>query len=167
MYKGLLHTLHETQRRNAIHRGQSPWGVDTEIMDRLSPAAEEDWDRVKQRFTRFRANVRARYMNSDYGSDPLLVLEVKPLGNNFPTTKPPNSETPWHISVDFYNRENADELKALVNKYRKFEVKTLVGHIQGSSFELDTLRCDVGTDPLLQHLHQQGYYGDRPLHISL
>ena len=90
--------LHEIQRKNAIHKGASPWGVDTEIMDRLSPAAEEDWDRVKQRFTRFRANVRARYMNSDYGSDPLLVLEVQPLGGNFPTTTSKLGNTLAHFS---------------------------------------------------------------------
>ena len=167
MYKGLLHNLHETQRRNAIHKGRVAPGVDTDVMNRLSPESLEDWDKVVRRFTRFRAKVRARYMNAAYGSDPLLVLEVQPLGGNFPTTKPPNSETPWHISVDFYNRGNARELKALVNKYRQFEVKTLVGHIQGASFELDTLRCDVGSDPLLQHLHRLGYYGNRPLHISL
>jgi len=59
-------------------------------------------------------------MNAAYGSDPLLVLEIQPIGN-FPTTKPPNTETPWHVSVGFYSDEHAREFKALVNKYRKFE----------------------------------------------
>ena len=101
--------LHEAQRRNAIHKGASNWGEDTEIMNRLTPQAEEDWENVKMRFTRFKAMVRARYMNSDYGADPLLVLEGKPLkqrGMQFPTTKPPNSETPWHITIDFSNSGN-------------------------------------------------------------
>ena len=166
MHRGILHDLHETQRKNAIHKGRIAPGVDTDVMDRLSPASLADWDGVVRRFTRFRAKVRARYMNAAYGTDPLLVLEIQPIGN-FPTTKPPNSEIPWHISVAFYSDENKREFKALVDKYRKFEIKTLVGHIQGASFELDTLRCDVGSDPLLQHLHRLGYYGNRPLHISL
>ena len=166
MYKGLLNNLHEIQRKNAIHKGSIAPGIDTDVMNRLSPESLADWDRVVRRFTRFRAKVRARYMNAAYGTDPLLVLEIQPIGI-FPTTKPPNSETPWHISVGFYSDEHAREFKALVDKYRKFEIKTLVGHIQGASFELDTLRCDVGSDPLLQHLHRLGYYGNRPLHISL
>ena len=162
--------LHEAQRRNAIHKGASNWGEDTEIMNRLTPQAEEDWENVKMRFTRFKAMVRARYMNSDYGGDPLLVLEVKPLkgrGIQFPTTKPPNSETPWHITVDFSNRYNRRGMKRLIERYSTFKEYTLVGHIQGSSFELDRLRCDVGSDRLLQELHDAGYYGNRPLHISL
>ena len=166
MYSRLLINLHEMQRKNAIHKGSIAPGVDTDVMDRLSPESQADWDRVVRRFTRFRAKVRARYMNAAYGSDPLLVLEIQPLGK-FPTTKPPNTETPWHISVGFYSDEYAREFKALVNKYRNFEVKTLVGHIQGASFYLDTLRCDIGRDPLLQHLHRLGHYGNRPLHISL
>ena len=166
MYKGLLNNFHEIQRKNAIHKGSIAPGIDTDVMNRLSPESLADWDRVVRRFIRFRAKVRARYMNAAYGTDPLLVLEIQPIGN-FPTTKPPNSEIPWHISVAFYSDENKREFKALVDKYRKFEIKTLVGHIQGASFELDTLRCDVGSDPLLQHLHRLGYYGSRPLHISL
>ena len=164
--RGILHDLHEMQRKNAIHRGGIAPGVDTDVMDRLSPASQADWDGVVRRFTRFQAKVRARYMNAAYGSDPLLVLEVQPLGN-FPTTMPPNSETPWHISVAFYDRGQRRDFEKLVEKYRRSEVKTLVGHIQGASFELDTLRCEVGSDPLLQRLHRSGYYGDRPLHISL
>ena len=166
MKRKIQNDLHEMQRKNAIHKGPVPSGIDTDVMDRLSPASLADWDSVVRRFTRFRAKVRARYMNAAYGTDPLLVLEIQPIGN-FPTTKPPNSEIPWHISVAFYSDENKREFKALVDKYRKFEIKTLVGHIQGASFELDTLRCDVGSDPLLQHLHRLGYYGNRPLHISL
>ena len=166
MYSKLLINLHEMQRNNAIHKGRIAPGIDTDVMDRLSPASLADWDGVVRRFTRFRAKVRARYMNAAYGTEPLLVLEIQPLGN-FPTTKPPNSETPWHISVGFYSHAYAREFNTLVDKYREFEVKTLVGHIQGASFELDTLRCDVGRDPLLQRLHRLGYYGNRPLHISL
>ena len=166
MHSRLLDSLHEMQRINAIHKGTVPWGDDTEIMDRLSPEASADWDNVKRRFTRFQAKVRARYMDSEFNEQPLLVLEIQPVGP-FPTTKPPNSNTPWHVSVGFYDHAYAREFKQLVDKYRKFEIKTLVGHIQGASFELDTLRCDVGSDPLLQHLHRLGYYGNRPLHISL
>ena len=147
------------QRKNAIHRGPIAPGVDTDVMDRLSPASLADWDGVVRRFTRFRAKVRARYMNAAYGADPLLVLEVQPLGN-FPTTKPPNTETPWHISVAFYDRRQRREFDALVGKYRKFEVKTLDGHIQGASFELDTLRENTrrphfarpGTPPRTEYL---------------
>ena len=166
MKRKIQNDLHEMQRKNAIHKGPVPPGIDTDVMDRLSPASQADWDSVVKRFTRFRAKVRARYMNAAYDSEPLLVLEIQPLGD-FPTVKPPNSETPWHVSVGFYSRAYAREFNALVDKYREFEVKTLVGHIQGASFELDTLRCDVGSDRLLQRLHRLGYYGNRPLHISL
>ena len=166
MKRKIQNELHEMQRKNAIYKGAIPPGVDTDVMDRLSAASQADWYGVVRRFTRFQAKVRARYMNAAYGAEPLLVLEIIPLGN-FPTTKPPNTETPWHVSVGFYDRAYAREFKALVNKYRNFEVKTLVGHIQGASFELDTLRCEVGSDPLLQNLHRLGHYGNRPLHISL
>ena len=166
-------TLHDAQRRNAIHKGASPWGEDTDIMNRLSKEAKGDWENVHRHFNRFKAMVRARYMNSDYGADPLLVLEVKPLkqrGIQFPTTQPPNSETPWHITVDFSDSRNSAKMRRmrrLIETYSTYKEYTLVGHIQGSSFELDRLRCEVGRDPLLQQLHDAGYYGDRPLHISL
>ena len=172
---------HAAQRRNAIHRYASPWGVDTDIMDRLSKEAKDDWDNVHRHFNRFKAMVRAHYNNSDYGSDPLLVLEVKPHGPHtphqsgrvqrgmqFPTTKPPNSETPWHITIDFSSRHNRREMQQLIDKYSTWKEYTLVGEISrsGGSFQLDRHRCEIASDPLVQ-LHDGGYYGDRGLHISL
>ena len=165
-------TLHAAQRRNAIHKGASPWGEDTDIMNRLSKEAKADWDNVHRHFNRFKAMVRVRYMNSDYGADPLLVLEVKPLkqrGMQFPTTKPPNSETPWHITIDFSNSGNRRDMQRLIAKYSTFKEYTLVGQISGSggSFQLDRHRCEIASDPLVQQLHDAGYYGNRGLHISL
>ena len=176
-------TLHDAQRRNAIHKGASPWGEDTDIMDRLSKEATKDWDNVHRHFNRFQALVRAHYNKSDYGSDPLLVLEVKPHGPHvktgqsgyrqrgmqFPTTKPPNSETPWHITIDFSNRWNRRDMQRLIERYSTFQEYTLVGQISGSggSFQLDRHRCEIASDPLVQQLHDAGYYGNRGLHISL
>jgi len=177
-------TLHHAQRRNAIHKGASPWGEDTDIMDRLSKQANDDWDNVHRNFDSFHALVRAHFNNSDYGADPLLVLEVKPHGirepngsgyrrqrgmMQFPTTKPPNSETPWHITIDFYNRWNRRDMDRLIEKYSTWKEYTLVGQLSGSggSFQMDRHRCEIASDPLVQQLHDAGYYGDRPIHMSI
>ena len=84
-----------------------------------------------------------------------------------PTSTPPNSETPYHISVAFFDPAKRKMFEELERKYSKSKTVTLQGEIQGSSFKLDTTRCPVGSDELVKRLHAAGHYYNRPLHISL
>ena len=167
--KHVLMDLHETQRKAVIlegHAGRIPRGTNTDVMDRLSPMSA-DWHGVTHNFTSFRCKIRARYMGSNRWSDnPLLVLEVKPL-EEIPTTKPPNSQTPWHITVGFYDSYKAQEFRNIVEKYLDWTEYTLIGWVQGASFYLDTERCPVGSDQdLLALIRSDPYYGHKPIHMS-
>ena len=171
MWRRIWSDLYENQRRGVIRQAYAnaiPRGVDTDIMQRLSVAAEADWDAIRTQFTRLRCRIRARYSgNNAFPDNPLLVLEVVPL-EELPTTKPPNSETPWHISVAFYNPALAREFQVITDRYALPREFTLEGWIQGSTFVLDTRECPVGSDRQLQELvAQDPWYGHKAIHISL
>jgi len=162
--------LRENQRQAVIFAGlagQIPDGTNTELTDRLSPMSQ-DWEGLRKNFTSLKCKVRARYMGGNqWPGNPLLILEIRPL-QELPTTKPPNSETPWHITVGFYEPSRDRAFKKIVEKYIDWEEYTLIGWIQGASFYLDTNACPVGSDPDLQNLiRADAYYGHKPIHISL
>ena len=59
-----------------------------DVMDRLDPKSEENWEKVQAEFRSFKAEIKAEFLPSkSYPDNPLLVLTVKPTGW-FPTTKP-------------------------------------------------------------------------------
>ena len=171
MRKRIREDLYENQRRGVAQRGHQnavAYGVNTDVWQRLSPAAEADWETIRTTFTRLRCRIRGRYLGSNtYPDTPLFVLEVVPL-EPLPTIKPPNSETPWHISVAFYNPQLARDFNVLIDRYAHFREYTLIGWIQGASFYLDTHACPIGSDVQLQELvRQDPSYGHKPIHISL
>ena len=161
----------EQRRRIAIRRGQAG-AVEAEayqdVMDRLRPNVNANWDRVVRQFRLLRCQVRARYMASnEYAERPLLVLEIRPL-QQMPTTRPPGNKTPWHVSIAFYDPDRRKAFMTATRAYTDWREVTLVGEIAGSTFQLDPRRCPVATDRRLAALHRADpWYGDRPLHISL
>jgi hypothetical protein len=170
MHKRILQDLRDSHLTGVIAQGRAravPRGIFTDVMDRLAPASD-DWESVRNNFTRLRCRVRARYSGSNESPDtPLLMLEVDPL-QELPTTKPPDSATPWHISVAFYNPQRKQSFKAIERRYTQWREYTLIGWIQGASFYLDPQRCPVGSDPDLQALiRSDPWYGHKPIHISL
>ena len=95
------------------------------------------------------------------------MLEVDPL-QELPTTKPPDSATPWHISVAFYNPQRKQSFKAIERRYTQWREYTLIGWIQGASFYLDPQRCPVGSDPDLQALiRSDPWYGHKPIYLPV
>ena len=167
--RDILGLLHENRRKHVTlqaHHQAIRSGTSTNIFQRLSPAAEADWDAVVRTFTTLHCKLRAFYSGTNNWPEPLLSLEVKPL-QDMPTLFPDHSETPWHISIAFYEPQKSREFRKIVQKYAEWREFVLVGNIYGGMFELDPERCPVGSDEDILALKRQGYYGDRPMHISM
>ena len=166
-------TLTKFQRELVISQGQRgkiPTGVDydhTQRMRNQNLLKDEKWHSYKKGFKTIRCRIKGVYLGSNYtyANEPLYVIEVHPL-QKLPTSKPPNSETPYHISVAFWDPKKRKMFEELERKYSRSETVTLIGEIEGSSFKLDTKKCPVGSDELVKRLHSTGHYHNRPLHIS-
>ena len=171
-------TLSKFQRESVISQGQRgkiPDGVDYDLTQRIRNKKllkDEKWYSYKKGFKTIRCRIRGVYLGSNYtdgyqwADQPLYVIEVHPL-QKLPTSKPPNSETPYHISVAFWDPQKRKLFEELERKYSQSRTVTLRGEIEGSSFKLDTKKCPVGSDELVKKLHSTGHYKNRPLHISL
>ena len=161
----------EQRKRIAIRRGKHGLVKPEQYVrmeDRTKPRIWDNWDRVKRQFKSLRCEIRARYIPSNqYPKEPLLILEVKPL-EPMPTRHPTGNQTPWHISIDFYDSDKRTEFMDATRPYARWREVTLVGQIYGSAFYLDRDKCPVGSDRRLEALHAVGHYGDYAgLHISL
>ena len=166
-------TLSKFQRESVISQGQRgkiPDGVDYDLTQRIRNKKllkDEKWYSYKKGFKTIRCRIKGVYLGSNYtyANEPLYVIEVRPL-QKLPTSKPPNSETPYHISVAFWDPQKRKLFEELERKYSQSRTVVLQGEIEGSSFKLDTKKCPVGSDELVKRLHSEGYYHNRPLHIS-
>ena len=174
MFRTLKPTLAEAQREGVIALGRRnavPTGEDVALEDRTRAGLGDDarWAKYKEGFTALRCKLRGAYLGNNhpqYASQPLFALEVKPL-QRLPTTQPPNTATPYHVSVAFWDKKQREDFAALQQRFASTREVTLRGKIHGSIFELDPLSCPVGSDPLVRRVHQNGHYANRPLHVSL
>ena len=166
MYKQLFAIQALRHRQNGIEqglRGQVVEDRHIDIMDRIRPWAQEDWDSV------VRVRLRSVYLPSNrHPEAPLLALAVEQLDpEEAPVFGKPQSETPLHISVAFYNAERKREFDEVFERYQKPQEVVLHGRIQGSTFELRP-PDPIAADPEVAALKRgDAYYGNRPLHISL
>ena len=113
-----------------------------------------------------KAEVQGVYLGSnDYPEPPLFALKVTPL-QRLATIQPPNSETPYHISVAFFDPAERRSFTALEQKYSEPREVTLKGRIRGMAFYLDATD-PIASDPLIQSVHGKGHYAHKPLHVSL
>ena len=167
-------TLTKFQRELVISQGQRgkiPDGVDYDLTQRIRNQKllkDEKWHSYKKGFKTIRCRIKGVYLGSNYtyANEPLYVIEVHPL-QKLPTSKPPNSETPYHISVAFWDPKKRKMFEELERKYSKSRTVSLRCEIHGLSFKLDTTRCPVGSDELVKRVHAAGHYYHKPLHISL
>ena len=168
--KQVFHILMQRQRENVIalgRHGRIPDVNWTDVMDRLTPRARNNWDIVRDNFRQLRCRIRAEYLGSNaHPNNPLLVLAVYPM-QILPVRGQGDPDIPWHISLSFYDPERKPEFTAVEQKYGQSRIVTLEGWIQGSTFQLDPMLCPIASDPVVRNLHAADpYYGDAPLHVS-
>ena len=168
MHKHLVPTILSSHLQTSVARGKirkSP-EVYTDIEQRLSKRAKRDWEGATKNFTEIECKIKAEYLPSTgYADNPLFAIVVKPL-QKLPTTKPPGSETPYHISIAFHEPHVAKLLKAIHSEYAKWKTVFLKGYVQGSTFVLDE-KSPIASDPKIKEAHSKSYYAKRPLHMSL
>ena len=135
-----------------------------DVMDRLDPKSEENWEKVQADFRSFKAEIKAEFLPSKaYPETPLLAMTVKPLGW-FPTTKPGGKD--YHVSVCFYDPDEKRQIQEVYARYSRPKVVTLVGEIAGSTFQLNSV-SQIANDPDIRDLHSSGHYKHRQLHVSM
>ncbi len=143
-------------------------GIDTDIMKRIHRWANADWDSVMYNFDRMRVRIHAEYLGSNaWPTTPLFVISVVPLDPHLmPVWGKPNSETPLHISIGFYDPEQKRRFDAVHRRYLKPREVELLGYIEGSTFRLNG--GPIANDDDIQLLHANDKsYGHKPLHVSM
>ena len=171
MHRQLAPILMQRQRANMMERGRKGLvseGIDKCIMTRLRPGADADWNSVKRNFTKMRVRMHAEYLGSnEYSTTPLFVIRVVPLDPHLmPVWGKPNSETPLHISIGFYDPEQKRRFDAVHRRYLKPREVELLGYIEGSTFRLNG--GPIANDDDIQLLHANDkWYGHIPLHVSM
>ena len=164
-----MRQLRTLQAQEALQKAQRQ-GKDMEeeewvdIFERLDSKSEENWDKVEADFRSFKAEIKAEFLPSkSYPDNPLLVLNVKPIGW-FPTTRPGGKE--YHVSICFYDPDKKEQIQEVYARYSRPRIVTLTGHIAGSTFQLNSV-SPIASDPEIRHLHSTGDYKDRQLHVSM
>ena len=149
-------------------RGLIPAVQWTDVMDRLTPRAANNWPVVAAHFTQIRCRIQAQYSGSNaWPNEPLLVLAVFP-HQIMPTRTHGDPNLPWHISLSSYDPNRRAQFKAIEEQWGKAREVTLRGWIAGATFQLDPVNCPVGSDPAVQAIHAADpHYGHIPLHVSL
>ena len=159
------------EERDAARAGYRQSGAARPWEERAPP--DEDYDRLARELERTGLWAVVRLWvsgNSDWPENPLMGLEVRPLrGENTLMHRAPNFGTPWHISVGFANNPPTEAQLAFAERYKRPRIVNLqFKRINDTAYaELDTERDPVATDPIVQAVHRNGHYKDRPLHISL
>ena len=170
MHRAIRPTLNRAQRDNVVaqgRRGAVPTGTDVELAKRARKGLMEPqrWDSYKKGFKEIKAKIRGVYLgNNAWSTQPLFALEVTPQ-QRLPTIQPPNTATPYHISVAFYDPAKRRAFDTLQQRYSRTRTVVLQGEIRGASFELT--KGPVHDDALLRDLHKEGHYGHKSIHISL
>ena len=108
----------------------------------------------------------------------LLMITATPVqgiaDNEFTTITPINIWSPWHVSIC----KNSDDdwsyadLRHIIHTFdgRVMRLFFAQPDMLGSELTyglLDANRDPIARDPVVRQCHQRGYYGSRPLHISL
>ena len=106
--------------------------------------------------------------------NPLLVIRTLPLeaeGSYSPYSRTTNRWQTWHVSLCFKNdvgAYNDADLGYLVHKFNNKRMHLRFSRISNyiTSGELDTDNDPIASDPVVQRVHNAGYYWNTPLHIS-
>ena len=139
MYRTLKPTLTDAQRETMVALGRRnavPTGEDIALEARTRAGLQDAtrWARYKEGFRALRCKIRGTYLGNNhpqFASQPLFALEVKPL-QKLPTTQPPNTATPYHVSVAFWDRVQREDFAALQQRFASSREVTLRGQIRGS-----------------------------------
>ena len=172
MYKQLFAIQALRHLQNGIEQGlrrQVPEDVHQDVMDRIRPWAQDDWDSVVRRFRTMRVRLQSVYIPSNnHPTTPLLALAVEQLDpEEAPIEGKPGSETPLHISIAFFNPERKPHFDRVFKRYQLPRIVTLHGQIQGSIFALRPPDPILGDRDLMALKRSDPWYGHRDLHISL
>ena len=140
MYRTLIPTLVKAQRDGQIEKGRKGKldegeHVDLELRIR-SPELLPDarWDRYQRGFVSIRAVGQGVYSgNNSYPENHLYFVIVKPL-QKLRSTQPPNSSTPWHISVSFYDKARRADFEELERQFSVPKKVTLKDRLHGIGF---------------------------------
>jgi len=163
--------------------GKKPEGEWADIADRYRPGVETFdgwWNFIDNMNHQLRCRIKAEYLtpDKDYPDEPLLAIVVDPL-QDLPTTRPPDNETPWHVSIGFYstkygpikdgsaadraNYKNA--LERIQRNYAEWAEVILQGQSQGGTFALFPDSA-IANDADIQHVHANSHYHNRAIHMS-
>ena len=119
MHRSFLQTLaksaEEDRKRRARERGAR---IDTEIMQRLHPKANKQWDAVRHTFRAMSGQIKAEYLGEGPGKEGKLFAIVVRTTARMPTLYTPSSDTPYHISIAFYDRDQEDIFDRVAQRYR-------------------------------------------------
>ena len=169
MYRSLLPTLVKAQRDGQIEKGRKRTldeGEDVELVVRIrSPELLSDawWDQYQHP----RRSAGGLLWKQHLPRESPSFLIVKPL-LKLPTTQPPNSSTPWHISLSFYDKARRADFEKLERQFNVPKKMTLKGRLYGISFYLVYESDPIATNPLVSAVHAADpWYHVRQLHVSL
>ena len=173
-------------RRDDLRRwfGKKPEGEWADIADRYRHpeiATDEGWHNfIGNMNNQLRCRIKAEYLtpDKDYPDEPLLAIVIDPL-QDLPTIRPPDSETPWHVSIGFYSTKygpikdgtKADRanykkaLERIQRNYAEWAEVILLGHTQGGTWVLND-DSPVKNDPDIQFVHDNSHYHDRAIHMT-
>lgn len=167
MHRSFLQTLAKSAEENRRLQARATGvPIDTDIMQRLHPRANKQWDAVRNTFRAMTGQIKAQYLGEGPGNEgKLFAIVVRP-STRMPTLMPPSSDTPYHISIAFYDPAQRAIFERVARRYRTWRRVTLRGRIFGSTFQLDA-NSPVANDADVQLLHRSGRYGNRELHVSL
>jgi hypothetical protein len=108
----------------------------------------------------------------------LLMITATPVqgiaDNEFTTITPINIWSPWHVSI-FKNSDpewSYADLRHILHTFDRRVMRLFFEHPYMLGRELtygvlDANRDPIAQDQVVRRCHRNGYYGDRPLHISL
>ena len=134
------------------------------------------WKQIKEHGVRVRTLVKWGTTLERPLDHQLLMIAVKPVeteGYYFPTARPPNPWSPWHVSICFNTDPHTPQDIHYIVKH--FDNKTLhlrirnTEHPTGTSLELDPENDPIASDPVVRRLFLSGSYGwkEGGIHISL
>ena len=185
MFSRALESTRQRERNIERARTLSNRGVsylrDVEWYDRLHPGFTYDylWKRIQDHGIDVECSVvwltsletPHDPRNSGYPEYPLLAIQVTPVpGQYFPTRRPTNVWGPWHVSICYKSDPyTTHDLAYLINKFDNKVVRLVLEPAEtyeGTRLDLDRNRDPIASDPVVQKLHDNGYYRGRPFHIS-
>jgi hypothetical protein len=155
--------------------GETPPIVDELDWEQTRPDDTEYWRRVHELQWRggFWASARLAWLHNKPDEEPLLAIVLEPLkGEYFPNFMLHDAlkDTRWegvptHLSLCFQSECPPRLLRGALRRWRERGVWVECRRVTSGA------TCEVGGRlaecPVLQKLHNGGYYKDRALHVSL